>query len=138
MGGLLENPIPMPSEDSKPFWDGCQEQKLLIQKCEDCGYHRFPPSLLCPSCMSMNSQWVQVSGKATVHSFQITHRPFYPAWDPPYNVAIVELEEGPRMHSNILDCKNEEIHIGMPVEVVFEKIEDKDWYLPKFKPANKK
>ena len=138
MGGLLDNPIPMPSEDSKPFWDGCQEQKLLTQRCDDCGYHRFPPALLCPKCMSMNSQWVQVSGQATVYSFQITHRPFYPAWDPPYNVAIVELEEGPRMHSNILDCKNEEIHIGMPVEVVFEKIEDKDWYLPKFKPARKK
>jgi len=85
----------------------------------------------------MHQEWVQACGKATLYSFQITHRPFYPAWDPPYNVAIVELEEGPRMHTNIVQCPNEEIKVGMPLEVVFEQIEGKDWILPRFKPAGK-
>jgi uncharacterized OB-fold protein len=54
----------------------------------------------------------------------------------PYSVAIIELEEGPRMHTNIVGCKNEDIYINMPVELVFEKVEEQDWYLPKFKPAS--
>ncbi len=84
--------------------------------------------------MSMRTTWVKATGKATVFSFQVTYRPFYPAWDPPYNVAIVQLEEGPRMHTNIVGVDNEELFIGMPVKVVFEKIEGSDWYLPKFTP----
>jgi len=133
----IPRPLPSSTEDSKPFWDGCQRQELLIQKCDDCGHYRFPPSILCPRCMSMNYQWVKASGKARVYSWQITHQPFYPAWDPPYNVAIVELEEGPRLHSNVVGCKNEDIYIDMPLELVFEKVEEQDWYLPKFKPASK-
>ena len=133
--GFLEKPVPAPSEDSKPFWDGCQRRELLLQRCEDCGTHRFPPSLLCPRCMSLNQQWVKASGKARVYSFEITHRPFYPAWDPPYNVAIVELAEGPRLHTNIVACRLEDIRIDMAVEAVFENIEGQEWLLPRFKPA---
>ncbi len=132
--GFLDKPVPSPSEDSQPFWDACQRQELIIQRCDDCGHHRFPPSLLCPCCMSMRTTWVKATGKATVFSFQVTYRPFYPAWDPPYNVAIVQLEEGPRMHTNIVGVDNDELFIGMPVKVVFEKIEGSDWYLPKFTP----
>ena len=133
----LPNPRPSPTEDSKPFWDACLKQELLLQKCEDCGQHRFPPSVLCPKCMSTDYSWTKASGRAKVFTWQITHSAFYPAWDLPYNVAIVELEEGPRMHTNIVGCKNEDIHFDMPVELVFEKLEDQDWYLPKFKPATK-
>ncbi len=133
----LPKPLPSPTEDSKHFWDACQKQEFTLQKCDDCGTWRFPPSVLCPKCMSTNYKWTKASGKARVFSWQITHSPFYPAWDPPYNVAIVELEEGPRMHTNIVGCKNEDIHFDMPVELVFEKVEDQDWYLPKFKPATK-
>jgi len=136
MGGfLLDKPLPMPSEDSKPFWEACQRQAFLLQQCAGCGHFRFPPSLTCPRCMSDDCAWVQASGRARVYTFEITHRPFYPAWEPPYNVAIVELEEGPRVHTNIVGCGNDEIHIGMPVELVFEKIEGQDWYLPRFRPA---
>jgi len=106
----LPKPLPMPSEDSKPFWEGCQRQELLLQRCDDCGFHRFPPSVLCPRCMSMNSQWVKASGKAKVFSWEVTHQAFYPAWDTPFSVAILELEEGPRIHSNIVGCKNPHPH----------------------------
>ena len=133
----LPKPLPSPTEESKHFWDGCQKQELLLQKCGDCGQFRFPPSVICPKCMSTNYHWTKASGKARVFTWQITHSPFYPAWDPPYNVAIVELAEGPRLHTNIVGCKNEEIYIDMPVELVFEKVEEQDWYLPKFKPAAK-
>jgi uncharacterized OB-fold protein len=111
---------------------------LLLQRCDDCGFYRFPPSNLCPRCMSMNYQWTQASGKAKVFSWEVTHQAFYPAWDTPYNVTIVELEEGPRMHTNIVGCKNEDIYADMPLELVFEKVEDQDWHLPKFRPATRK
>ena len=133
----LPKPLPSPTEESKHFWDACQKQELLLQKCGDCGQFRFPPSGLCPKCMSTNYHWTKASGKARVFTWQITHSPFYPAWDPPYNVAIVELEEGPRMHTHIVGCKNEDIYIDMPLELIFEKVEEQDWYLPKFKPASK-
>lgn len=131
----LPRPLPTPTEDSKPFWEGCNRQELLLQKCADCGYYRFPPSILCPKCMSTNHQWTKASGKAKVFTWEVTHQAFYPAFDTPFNVAIVDLEEGPRMHTNIVGCKNEDIYAGMPLELIFEKVEDKDWYLPNFKPA---
>ena len=131
----IPKPLPMPNEDSQPFWEGCNRQELLIQRCDDCGYHRFPPSILCPRCMSMKHKWVKASGRAKVYTWEITHQALYPAFDTPFNVAIVELEEGPRMHTNIVNCKNEDIYVDMSVELVFEKVEDQDWYLPKFKPA---
>jgi uncharacterized OB-fold protein len=85
--------------------------------------------------MSSNCQWIEASGRGRIFTWQVTHSPFYPAWDTPYVVAIVELDEGPRMHTNIVDCNREDLHIDMPVELVFQKIEDQDWYLPRFKPA---
>ncbi len=134
-GFMLDKPVPTPSEDSTPFWEACQRQELCLQRCDDCGHYRFPPSLVCPRCTSLKAQWVKASGRATIHTFEITHKPLYPARDPPYNVAIVELEEGPRMHTSIVGSSHEEIRIGMPVEVVFEKVEGQDWYLPRFKPS---
>ena len=131
----LPKPLPSPSEDSKPYWDACQRQEFIIQKCSDCGHFRFPPSILCPRCMSTNTDWTRVSGKARIFTWEVTHRPLYPAFDTPFNVAIVQLEEGPRMHTNIVGCRNEDLYVDMPVQVFFEKVEDQEWYMPKFKPA---
>ena len=132
----IPKPLPAPSEDSKPYWDACQNQQLLLQKCNDCGHCWLPPSILCPRCGSTDFQRIQASGKAKIFTWEVTHQGLYPAWDTPFNVAIVELEEGPRMHTNIVGCKNEDLYVDMPVELVFEKVEDQDWYLPKFKPAS--
>ena len=134
----LPRPLPTPTEDSKPFWEACNRQELILQRCDDCGFYRFPPSILCPRCTSTNYQWTKASGKAKIHTWEVTHQAFYPAFDTPFNVAIVELEEGPRIHTNIVGCKNEDIYAGMPVELIFEKVEDQDWYLPNFKPASRK
>lgn len=134
----MPKPIPTLTEDSKPYWEGCKRHELLIQRCEDCGHYRFPPSGLCPKCMSMKTQWARVSGRGKVYSWTIFHYLYHPAFsqDIPYNVAIVELDEGPRMHTNIVGCSNEDIYIDMPVEVVFEDI-SQEIALPKFRPREK-
>jgi hypothetical protein len=86
----------------------------------------------------MSFERVPACGRAKVYSWTIFHQLYHPgfAQDIPYNVAIVELEEGPRMHTNIVGCTNEDIHIDMPLQLVFRKVDDQDWLLPKFRPAD--
>jgi uncharacterized OB-fold protein len=131
----IEKPLPRPSEDSAPFWEAAFKGELRMQRCGDCGHVRFPPSLLCARCLSERAEWVKLSGRGTVFSWIIVHQSQHPAFNPdvPYNVSIIELEEGPRLHTNIVGCPNDRIYIGMPVEVAFEKIND-DTALVKFRP----
>lgn len=131
----VEKPLPRPSEDSAPFWDAAAKGELRLQKCGQCGLVRFPPAILCAQCLSEKSEWVAVSGRGTVYSWIVVHQSQHPAFnaDVPYNVAIIQLEEGPRLHTNIVECSNDRIHIGMPVEVVFHKVSD-DTALVKFRP----
>ena len=132
---VIEKPLPRPTEDSAPYWEAAQRGTLCMQRCSECGHVRFPPSLLCPRCLSETAAWVRLSGRGTVFSWIVVHQSQHPAFnaDTPYNVTIVELEEGPRLHTNLVGCRNDEIHIGLPVEVVFEKIND-EVTLPKFRP----
>jgi len=131
----IEKPLPRPTEDSAPFWEAAVRGELRMQRCGDCGHVRFPPALLCGRCLSANAEWVKLSGRGTVFSWIVIHQSQHPAFnaDVPYNVAIIELEEGPRLHTNVVGCQNAELHIGMPVEVVFEKVND-NTALVKFRP----
>jgi len=131
----IDKPLPRPTEDSAPYWEAAGRGQLRMQKCGSCGLFRFPPSILCASCLSGEAEWVKLSGRGTVFSWIVIHQSQHPAFnaDTPYNVAIVELEEGPRLHTNIVECANDDIHIGMPVEVVFDKVSG-DTTLPKFRP----
>lgn len=131
----VEKPLPRPSEDSAPFWDAAARGELCMQQCGDCGHIRFPPALLCARCLSERCEWVRLSGRGTVYSWIIVHQSQHPAFnaDVPYNVAIVELEEGPRLHTNIIGCDQAVIAIGMPVEVAFVKVSG-DMALVKFRP----
>ena len=90
---------------------------------------------MCPKCLALEHEWTALSGRGTIYSFIIVHRPQHPGFfnDVPYNVAIVELDEGIRMHTNVVECSNDELRIGLPVEVVFEKVDD-EVTLPKFRP----
>jgi len=108
---------------------------LRVQRCGACGHLRFPPSNICPKCLAEPSEWVRLSGRGTIYSFIVIHRPQHPAFqeDAPYNVAIVELEEGIRLHGNVVECRNEELAVGLPVEVVFDHVKD-EVVLPKFRP----
>lgn len=131
----IEKPLPRPTEDSAPYWEAAQRGELRMQRCGECEHVRFPPALLCPRCWSERTEWVRLSGRATVFSWIVVHQSQHPAFnaDTPYNVTIVELEEGPRLHTHLIDCAHDQIRIGMPVEVVFEKVND-EVTLPKFRP----
>ncbi len=131
-----EKPLPIINQENGKYWEYCKNHELHMQKCAGCGYIRFPPSPLCPKCHSMDFEWVKLSGRGKVYSFIIYRTAFHPAFqdDIPYVVAIVQLDEGPRMESNILGCKVEDVRIDMPVEVFFDDVSDKV-SVPKFRPA---
>jgi uncharacterized OB-fold protein len=128
-------PIPAPTLETAPYWEGCRHHQLRIQRCCECHQHQFFPRLYCAKCFSERIEWINASGRAKVLSFTIVRRPVSAAFanDVPYVVALVTLEEGPQMMTNIAGCAPEEVRIGMPVEVIFE-----DWSetisIPKFRP----
>jgi len=130
-----EKPLPNPTVETRPFWDYCKKHELRMQKCTQCGYIRYPPSIICPKCQFIEAEWTKLSGRGKVYSFVIFHYLYDKTFanDIPYAVASIELEEGPRMMSNIIGCKLDEIRVDMPVEVYFEDISD-EFALPKFKP----
>jgi uncharacterized protein len=129
-------PVPVPTKETQPYWDGCKQHELRVQKCAACGHHQFYPRLYCTTCMSDRVEWVKTSGRAKVLSYTIIYRPVTQAFagNVPYVVAMVTLDEGPQMMTNIIDCEPEKVHIGMPVQVTFD-----DWTeeisVPKFKPV---
>jgi hypothetical protein len=131
----LDKPLPGISEDSAPYWEGTRAGELRAQRCIDCGHLRFPPSILCPKCLGERAEWQRLSGRGSIYTFIVVHRPQHPAFfaDAPYNVAIVELDEGIRLHTTIVECPNEALVVGMPVEVMFDKIND-EVTLPRFRP----
>ena len=128
-------PLPRPNRLSQPFWDGARRHELLLQKCSACGHVWFPPSARCPGCLSAAYAWSQASGRGKVWSWIVMWQRYFPAFeeDIPYNVAYVELEEGPRLMTNLVGVENEAIYCEMPVEVVFEDATP-EISLPKFRP----
>jgi hypothetical protein len=129
-------PLPRVDEESKGFWEACRRRELHIQRCRDCATLRHYPRALCPSCLSQRTEWVRCSGKGTVYTFTVTYQNQSPGFRDalPYVLAYVELDEGVRMLTNIVDCAAEAVRIGMPVEVVFDDVTPTAT-LPKFKPA---
>lgn len=138
-----DRPLPrFYAEGSRDFYDAAKRHELRIQQCAECGKFRFPPQLMCPSCRSAKSQWSQVSGRGTIHTFTVVrgYEPrsvpmfSWPAERYPIVVVIVELPDADGTHivSNMVDCDPEVLEIGMPVEVVFEDVTD-EITLPKFR-----
>lgn len=131
-----EHPIPVPTlhPDNQGFWEGVQRQELVLQRCKGCGTWSHPPRPMCPKCRSLEREWSPASGKGTVYSWVTYREAPHPGFKAPYSVVLVELEEGVRLVSNLVDVGPEEIAIGMPVEVVFNQIHD-ETFLPKFRKA---
>ena len=131
-----KSPRPLPEVDAQlaPYFAAAREERLVVQRCGGCGALRFPPRELCSACLSVAADWVQVSGRGEVFSFNVMHQIYHPAFatEVPYAVVVVKLAEGPKMISNLVDCPIDEIRIGMPVEVVFERASDQVT-LPKFR-----
>jgi uncharacterized OB-fold protein len=127
-------PLPRPTELSKPHWDGCRQAVLRVQRCRDCSRCVFIPQPLCSHCQADALDWVESSGRGTLYSFTVVHRPQRPEFEVPYTVAIVELDEGFYMLTNLVDCPPDEIEIGMPVEVSYRRMSD-EITLPMFRPT---
>lgn len=125
--------------EAKPYWDGLKDEKLMLPKCGDCNKSFFYPRVACPHCHSRNIGWEQASGKGVLYSFEIAYRSLNPAFkiEPPYVLAMIELEEGPRIMSNLINIEADPavVKIGTPVEVVFEKQTD-DVTIALFQPAS--
>lgn len=126
---------PKPTPETQHFWDGAKQNQLLLQRCTHCDHTFFPPRPFCPACASREVEVIPASGKATLYSYVISHRPA-PGMTPPYSIAVVTLEEGPRMMTNVVNCPQtpEALELDMPLEVTFEPIND-DITLPLFQPA---
>jgi uncharacterized OB-fold protein len=131
-----KKPIPVPSVESKPYWEGLRQHRLLMPRCNACAGFWFPPSTHCPNCSSSDFTWTSVSGRGRVFSYVIYHRVYHPGFadEVPYAVGLIELEEGPRMISNIVGIPPEQVVCDMPVRVVFDDIGDIAT-LPKFAPC---
>jgi 3-oxo-4,17-pregnadiene-20-carboxyl-CoA hydratase alpha subunit len=128
-------PRPAVSQDTAFFWEGAAKGELLIQRCKACGALRHPARPMCGECGSLEWDAVRSSGRGEVYSFVVYHHPIVPAFDVPYVVALIALEEGTRLVSNLIDVDPEDVRIGMPVEVAFTKVDD-EMTLPLFRPRD--
>ena len=118
-------PAPIPTAFTEPFWEGTRQGELRVQRCGDCGHWRWTPQLACPACWSEDAEWRATGGKGEVYSFTVVHRPVDPSrFVEPYVLAVVRLDEGPHMLTNIVDCEPSEVEVGMRVVVRFERIDD--------------
>jgi hypothetical protein len=128
-------PVPQATPETQHFWDGTRAGELRLQRCDECRHVYFPPRPFCPRCSARKVSIFRASGRGRLFSYIINQRP-HPAWDGPYAIALVELEEGPRLMSNIVGCAQtpEALVLDMPLEVTFEKLTDQIT-LPLFKPA---
>lgn len=127
--------IPVPTPETAHFWQGAKNGELRLQRCRSCSETYFPPRPFCPSCSSADVEVFRASGRGRIHTFIISNFRS-PGFTPPYSIAVVQLDEGPRMLTNIVGCEqtSEAIRMEMPVEATFEPITD-EISLVKFKPV---
>jgi uncharacterized OB-fold protein len=129
-------PIPRPDAHSQPFFDGSLRGELMLQRCGACSRWMWPVRARCIECFSDDLAWTAARGTGTLYSYTLVHQVFHPGFasEVPYNVAMVDLDEGVRMVTNIVGLPDEELRVGMPLVVEFERISD-ELALPKFRPA---
>ncbi len=129
-------PIPTVDERSAEFFKAAKQGRLLIKRCPRCGRNLAPQREICDGCMNEALEWAPASGKGSVYSFVVMHQLLNPAFkdEVPYNVAVVELDEGPRLTTSLVGVANSDIKVGARVEAVFEDVSD-DVAIPKFRLA---
>jgi uncharacterized OB-fold protein len=122
MAGTYSKPLPQIDEVNRRFWEATRRGELYLQRCKDCRHVWYPAGMNCPKCLSTNFEWSAMSGRGTVWSFIVYHHCWHPGFqkDIPYNVAMIQLEEGPIVITNIVNVPNDSIKVGMPVTLVFE------------------
>ena len=136
MSQSIAKPLPSISDFNRPFWEATRRHELHLQCCNDCGKVWAPNGPVCPFCFSTNYRWQKLSGRGKIASWVVFHKVYHQGFakDVPYNVAFVELDEGPRIISNVVGTPNEDLRIGMPVEVTFEDVND-TISIPRFRKA---
>ena len=129
-------PLPQPNPVTEEFWKAAKRHELLIQRCKSCNEHIFYPREVCPRCLSSDLDWMEASGRGRVYSYTVVRQAEHPSFraDTPYILAIIELDEGPRLTSNLMDCQIEDIRVDMPVTVAFDDV-TAEVSLVKFRPA---
>jgi hypothetical protein len=133
---MTDIPMPPMTPWSAPYWDAARQEKLIIQRCTACGEHVFYPRRVCPHCFEDSLDWVEASGRGQVYTFSVVQNNAPSAFvdQMPFVIAVVILEEGVRLMSNIVECDPDHVHCGMAVEVTFRPISD-EVTLPVFQPA---
>ena len=134
MTRTYEKPVPQINKVNRPFWEAAKQHKLVLQKCVKCGHYLYPPGESCRSCLSDELEWVEISGRGIIYSWTVFHHVYHRAFkdEVPYAVVCVELEEGPRINSRLVDYKIEDIKIGLPLMVTFEDVTE-EITLPMFR-----
>lgn len=129
--------LPRVNQRNEFFWTSGADGILRFLQCSTCGYYVHPPAPICPRCLTKTLSPQPVSGRATVATFTVNHQPWIPGFDPPYVVAMVEIDEQPsvRLTTNVVDCNPEDVVIGMPVQVRFEQHDDV--WIPLFAPVRR-
>jgi uncharacterized OB-fold protein len=127
-------PAPILTDDNRVFWEAAAQQRLVAQRCAVCKRLRHPPRPMCPGCHALDYEMVDLAGRGTVYSFSVLHHPQNPLFDYPVIAALVDLDEGVRVVSNLVDVSPAAVRIGMPVEVRFVPTAG-DQLVPVFQPA---
>ena len=129
--------LPKLTERNAHFWQGGRDGELRFQRCQDCGYYLHPPAVICPRDWSRNIGIEAVSGRAEVLAYSVNHQPWMPGHEPPFVLAIVGCVEQDdlRVTTNIVNCRPEDVRIGMPVQVLFEPHVEEEVWIPLFEPA---
>ena len=133
MPGADDLPVPRPTALSQPFWDGCARGELLVQRCTLCGHLHSTPQEFCRACNAEQLEWKPVSGRGRVYSYTTVWRPQTAAFEVPYVVAIVDLDEGPQLLTNLVDCDVAGVVVGMEVEVCFRPRQE--LHMPMVRPC---
>ena len=129
-------PRPISVELTRPFWEAAKRHELMMPRCTKCDHFHFYPREECPRCFSREIEWATVSGRGRLHSYTIVHQAANRVFqdDTPHVYAMVQLDEGPRMISNVVDCELDDLRVDMPLLAVFDDVTP-EWTLVKFKPA---
>lgn len=140
MATASSKPLPRPisPELTRPFWEAAKRHELVMPRCTTCDHLFFYPRSECPRCLSNHLEWVRVSGRGRLHTYTIVYQPANAAFrdDTPYIYAVVQLDEGPRMVSNVVQCDLDAVKVDMPLEAIFDDVTP-ECTLVKFKPASR-
>jgi uncharacterized OB-fold protein len=133
----MQKPLPVPTPTSKPFWDGLREGKVRLQRCRNCSRWVHYPRSNCPYCLSDDLEWQEVSGNATLYTFTIARRATAPQFqdEVPQKIAVVELDEGMRLTTTLVNVEESAIQVGMRLRPVFEDVQGTDVTLLRYEPA---